>query len=131
MNHLPDWSKHTILLVDDVAINRMVAAMILDDTNIRIVPAEDGRQAVDKFKASPERFDLILMDVQMPVLDGLEATKEIRSIGEKGKAVPIISMTAAASNIDITACTAVGMNDHVLKPIVAEQFFSVLGKYLV
>lgn len=120
----PDFSGLNLLLADDIEINREIFLAILEETRIRIDSAEDGKVAVRKFRENPEKYDLIVMDVQMPEMDGLEATRTIRAIEtelrkQNGAApeIPIIAMTANVFKEDIEKCLEAGMNDHLKKPI--------------
>ena len=120
----PDFSGLNLLLADDIEINREIFLVILEETRIRIDSAEDGKVAVRKFRENPEKYDLIVMDVQMPEMDGLEATRTIRAIEtelrkQNGAApeIPIIAMTANVFKEDIEKCLEAGMNDHLKKPI--------------
>ena len=126
-----DWGKYTILLADDVEINREIIEISLGATGINIVSVENGQEAIDKFSARADLFDMILMDVQMPVMDGLTATRHIRGMDNPnaGK-IPIIAMTANAFKEDIDICLEAGMNEHVAKPIDMDHFVGVLEKYL-
>lgn len=126
-----DWNTKCILIVDDIEINREIVMGILEDTGIQIENAGDGRQAVDRFTEDPERYDLILMDVQMPVMDGLTATQAIRSSGlPRCDTIPIIAMTANAFKEDEQACLNAGMNGHIAKPFHEDNIRSVLLRYL-
>jgi len=126
-----DWKKYTILFAEDVEINREIVEIALGDTGVKIVSVENGEQAVEKFSLDADKYDLILMDVQMPVMDGLSATKLIRTMDyPRAKAIPIIAMTANAFTEDINVCKRAGMNEHVAKPIAMDAFFGVLEKYL-
>jgi len=126
-----DWGKYTILLAEDVAINREIVEIALSETGVRIVSAENGLEAVEKISTGAASYDLILMDVQMPVMDGLSATKRIRALDSPhAREIPIIAMTANAFKEDIDTCKAAGMNEHIAKPIDMEAFFGVLEKYL-
>jgi len=99
---------------------------MLGPTGLEIDCAENGREAVRMFAAAPERYDLIFMDLQMPEMDGFEATRRIRSLAApRAKEVPIIAMTANVFKEDIERCMEAGMNDHVGKPI---DFDEVLAK---
>jgi signal transduction histidine kinase/ActR/RegA family two-component response regulator len=120
-----DLSGKRILLVEDIEMNRMIVTGLLEDTGCTVDEAENGKIAVEK--ALINSYDLIFMDMQMPVMDGLTATLEIR----KGNAdVPIIAMTANAFREDAERCIAAGMNDHIGKPLDTERFFEVIRKYL-
>ena len=121
-----------ILLVDDVEINRLIIESMLSDTNIEIVEAENGKEAVDIFTASDDNeFNMILMDVQMPVMDGYEASEEIRKSKRKdATTVPIIAITANAFKEDIDNALEAGMNSHLAKPVDMENLFVMLNKYL-
>ena len=126
-----DWKKYTILLADDVEINREIIEITLGETGVNIVCVGNGEEAVKEFSAGPGRYNLILMDVQMPVMDGLSATQHIRVMNKSGaKEIPIIAMTANAFREDIDICRQAGMNDHIAKPIAIDTLFAVLEKYL-
>jgi CheY-like chemotaxis protein len=119
-----------ILLVDDMDINREIATVILKEQKIVVTPAEDGQQAIEIFKDNPAGFDAILMDVQMPVMDGYDATREIRKLDiPEAKTVPIVAMTANAFAEDRARAIESGMNDHISKPIDVSQLFRILMKY--
>lgn len=120
------------LLVDDNELNREIAVEILKMAGMDVEQAENGKEAVDKFLASEEGYyDIIFMDIQMPVMNGYDATVAIRSM-ERADAVsvPIIAMTANAFMEDVEASKNAGMNEHLSKPIDIERLSSVLGKYL-
>jgi len=118
MEEAPDFSNITLLLAEDVEINREIFIALLEDTNINIEHAENGLAAVNKFKDDPDKYDLIIMDVQMPELDGYGATRAIRAIGtERAKTIPIVAMTANVFKEDMDKCLDAGMNDHLAKPI--------------
>lgn len=128
---IPDWNSKTILLVDDVEINQDIIIALLLETGVQIEQAFDGTEAVEKFEANPWKYDLILMDVQMPEMDGLSATRTIRNMDMPGaKEVPIIAMTANAFKEDIQNSLEAGMNQHLAKPIIVEDLFKVLSMYL-
>lgn len=116
-----------ILLVEDNPINREVTSQLLDFINLIIITAENGKEAVEL--ASKRTFDLVLMDVQMPLMDGFEATKRIRKLPQWDR-VPIVAMTAHAFKEDIEQCVVAGMNDHVSKPVVPNKLYNVLLKWL-
>jgi len=122
--------KH-ILLVEDVEINREIVVALLEDFGIEITEAEDGQQALDKFVAAPEKFDLIFMDIHMPGLNGYESTRLIRALDNpKAKSIPIIAMTANVFKEDVEHCLEAGMNDHLGKPLDFNDVVKVLSKYL-
>lgn len=115
---VPDFSRITVLLAEDVAINQEIFIALLESTGLRIDTADNGLEAVHKFEQQPEKYDLIIMDLQMPVMDGYEATRTIRGMESlKAKTIPIVAMTANAFKEDIDRCLSVGMNDHMPKPI--------------
>ena len=121
----------TVMLVEDVDINREIVLTLLEDTLLTIDCAENGRIAVEKFTKNPEKYDAIFMDIQMPEMDGYEATTTIRSLDlPNAKDVPIIAMTANAFREDIEKCLSIGMNSHVGKPINFEEVLEMLRKYL-
>ncbi len=114
-----DFTGKRILLVEDNELNREIARYILEDINIIVDEAEDGSECVDKLLKSPAGYyDLVLMDIQMPIMDGYTATREIRNIANRKIArIPIIAMTANAFIEDKQKCIEVGMNGHIGKPI--------------
>jgi len=119
------------LLAEDVDINREIVFALLEGTDLDIVSAEDGAEAVTKFEKSPESFHIILMDIHMPEVDGLEATRRIRALdSEYARQIPIIAMTANVFREDVERCIAVGMNDHIGKPINSDELMSKLEKHL-
>lgn len=119
-----------ILVVDDNDINCNIACDYLEDKGATTDVAINGKEAFNMI-SSGEYFDLILMDVRMPVMDGYEATKRIRSIGtDYCKNVPIVAMTANAFESDIQKSRASGMTDHISKPINVELFYDIIFKYL-
>lgn len=126
--HRVDLSEFTILLVEDNDINRLYAGSILKTCGCRIEMAENGLVALGKLKAN--KIDLILMDIQMPVMDGFEASKAIRFGDADTKNIPIIALTANATPKIIERCMASGMNEHLAKPFTPEELFGMLEKYL-
>ena len=116
-----------VLLVEDNELNQEVARELLQEAGLVVDIAADGKQAVDQVMARD--YDLVLMDVQMPVMDGLEATRLIRASGDKA-GLPIIAMTANASDSDRMACLKAGMNDHVAKPIDPVMLFRTLRLWI-
>ncbi len=123
-----DFSRKHILIVEDVTINRDIVKFILEYTHVGIDEAENGLIAVDLFKQNPNKYDLILMDIQMPELDGYSATKLIREINQD---VPIIAMTAHAFKEDEEKSLAVGMNEHIIKPINEKILIRTIAKYIL
>ncbi len=119
------------LLVDDIDINREIAMALLEDTGVSFDEAENGLQAVQKFSENPEAYDLILMDIRMPEMNGFEAAKAIRSMNlPHAKRIPIVAMTANAFREDIEQCLAAGMNAHVGKPIDFNELLITLRQCL-
>ncbi|MDR3136281.1 MAG: response regulator [Coriobacteriales bacterium] len=119
--------KH-LLVAEDVEINKEIVFALLEPYHLQIDWAENGAQAVQMVTAGPERYDLILMDIQMPEMDGLEATRKIRALPNKwAKRLPIVAMTANVFQDDINACMSAGMNDHLGKPL---DFTAVLAKLI-
>jgi PAS domain S-box-containing protein len=133
MNGTDDFSGHTILLAEDVEINREIVLSLLEDTGIAIDCAVNGAEAVRLFTENPTKYDAIFMDIHMPEMDGYEATRRIRAWekGERPKGVPIIAMTANVFKEDIEKCLAAGMNDHLGKPVDIEKLMAQLKKHLL
>jgi len=126
-----DLNNYNILLAEDVEINKEIVCALLEETRVNIDHAENGAIAVEMFLNSPDKYDMILMDLQMPVMDGLKATRTIRSMNsDRAKNVPVIAMTANAFTEDVERCLAVGMNDHISKPIDGELLLGKLYGYL-
>lgn len=127
----PNYKDFRILLAEDMRVNREVLMTLLKPTEVEIVVAEDGAQVVEKFTADPEAYDLIFMDIQMPNLDGYEATRKIRAFDHPAaQNVPIVAMTANVFREDVEKCLAAGMNDHIGKPINLDEVLERLRKYL-
>ena len=125
-----DLSDVMILLAEDMDINREVFIALLEGTNVSVDIAENGAEAVELFKSDPDKYDLILMDIQMPEMDGYEATKVIRAMDlDKAKDIPIIAMTANAFKEDVDRCIASGMNDHLAKPIDVDTVIRKILQY--
>jgi signal transduction histidine kinase/DNA-binding response OmpR family regulator len=120
-----------ILLAEDVEINREIVIGLLEPTSLNIDCAENGRQAFMMYAAEPERYDMIFMDVQMPEMDGYEATRRIRALEHPLAAqVPIVAMTANVFKEDIARCLKAGMDDHAGKPIDLNEVLRMLRRYL-
>jgi CheY-like chemotaxis protein len=127
-----DLSGRRILVVDDVDINRMIVASLLEDTGVEVMEAEDGKVALEIFTASaPGEIGVIFMDLMMPVMGGLEAVAAIRALDRPdAKTVPIIALTANAFKEDVDKALAAGMNEHMAKPIDPDDLISVMFKYM-
>ncbi|MDD2534632.1 MAG: response regulator [Eubacteriales bacterium] len=123
------FQQVSLLIVEDIAINREIIRTLLKTYGIEAEVARDGAMALEM--ASQTKYDLILMDVQMPFMDGLEATRRIRKLADPQKSrVPIIALTAHALKEDRDACTTAGMNDHLIKPIDPELLYERIAKWL-
>ncbi len=120
-----------ILVVEDNDLNREIAYELLQETGAEIETASDGLEAVNKVSASPEGYyDFIIMDIQMPVMDGLEATRQIRLLDRQDtKDLPIVAMSANAFAEDVRLSLEAGMNEHIAKPIEIDRLYSVMGKW--
>lgn len=130
-NESVTFEKYHILLVEDMEINREIVMALLDETGIKIDLAVNGVEAVDKFSAASEKYHLIFMDMQMPEMDGIEATRRIRALDDAAaKTVKIVAMTANVFREDVEKCLAAGMNDHIGKPINHNEIIGILKKYL-
>ena len=120
-----------LLIAEDLEINREVLITQLDGTGIEIDIAQNGKEALEKITANPRSYDLVFMDVQMPEMDGLEATRLIRSLPASSAGnLPIIAMTANVFAEDIQQCLAAGMDDHIGKPLDIRIVFEKLYNYL-
>ena len=128
-----DFSGKTILIVDDVDINRMIASSLLEDTNAIIIEACDGQDALNVFMESEVgAIDAILMDVMMPIMNGMESTEAIRALDRAdAKTVPIVALTANAFKEDADKAHNAGMNAHLSKPIDPDALISLLYGYLI
>jgi len=118
-----------ILLAEDNPVNQKLATIMLKKAGYNITLAENGKEALDKFSATPDAFDIILMDLQMPELDGLSATRSLRKKGFVD--IPIIAMTANAMEGDRENCINAGMNDYISKPIKRELVFDKIKKWVI
>ena len=129
---VPELSGRRLLLVEDVEINRIIMQELLADTHVEIEEAENGEAAVAAFGAKPlNHYDLVFMDVQMPILDGYEATRRIRKLDRPdAKTVPIIAMTANVYKEDIENSYNAGMNGHLSKPINLNAIMQLLAEEL-
>jgi CheY-like chemotaxis protein len=120
-----NWKDKTILVVEDVDTNKIFFDAALRRTNALILWAKDGQEAIDLFNAN--EVDLILMDLQLPVMDGYTATKEIKKINPE---VPIIAQTAHVMSGEREKCLEAGCNDYLAKPIRLQILIDTLSKYL-
>ncbi len=132
---LPENQKNDIrvLLVEDNELNREIARFLLEDEGMKVIEAVNGQQAFSLFKEKPEHFfDVILMDIMMPLMDGYEATRAIRNCGKKdAKTIPIIAMTANAFDDDRKKSKAAGMNAHMSKPLDTKLLIETIKKYVI
>jgi signal transduction histidine kinase/CheY-like chemotaxis protein len=120
-----------ILLAEDVEINQEIVMALLEPTGIEFECAANGAEALEKFRASPQSYDLILMDCMMPEMDGYEATERIRALADPhAQQIPIVAMTANVFQEDIDKCLASGMNAHIGKPLDYNKFLAILQDYL-
>ena len=147
-----NFENYNLLLVEDVEINREIVMALLEETKLNIDCAENGLIAVEKYTQAPDKYNLIFMDIQMPEMDGYEATRRIREFEkslyntmeptqpvdptvnnamERRKAVPIIAMTANVFKEDVDRCLAAGMDDHLGKPLDINDVLSKLRMYLL
>ena len=128
-----EFMGRRILLAEDNKMNQEIAITILEEAGFFVDLAENGEMAVTKVtNHPPKHYDIILMDIQMPIMDGYEATRRIRAMEEEGKKdVPIIAMTADAFFEDRQAALACGMNEHLAKPVDVERLFAILKSLLV
>ncbi|MDE7428929.1 MAG: response regulator, partial [Lachnospiraceae bacterium] len=127
-----DYSHKRILVVEDNDLNREIAMEILSMSGAQVETAENGQEAVEMVKASEEGYyDLILMDLQMPIMNGYEATSAIRDMSREDiRNIPIVAMTANAFLEDVQRSKACGMNEHMTKPLDIEQLQQMLTRWL-
>jgi CheY-like chemotaxis protein len=126
-----NFAGFRVLLAEDVDINREIVLALLEPTGVSVECAENGAMVTRIFNASPAAFDMIFMDVQMPEMDGYEATRAIRASGAaNARTIPIIAMTANVFKEDVERCLESGMNGHVGKPLDFEEVLGVLRTYL-
>ncbi|MDR2106389.1 MAG: response regulator [Coriobacteriales bacterium] len=120
-----------VLLVEDLEVNREIVIALLEPTLLAIDCAENGQEALEVFEASPDVYDLIFMDIQMPVMDGIEATRRIRALDiPRAKTIPIVAMTANVFREEVEEYLAAGMTDHIGKPIDLAAVIAKLAQYL-
>ena len=121
-----------VLLAEDNVLNMEIADFICENEGMIVTKAWNGKEALELFEqAEPGTFDIILMDLMMPVMSGLETAKNIRSLQRSdAKTIPIIAMTANAFSDDVADCKAAGMNEHVSKPLDADKLIETIAKYV-
>jgi len=123
--------RKMVLVVDDVEINREIVIAMLEGTGLQIECAVDGSNALELFSADPGKYDIIFMDINMPVMDGLEATRRIRSLSvPESTRIPIIAMTANVLMSEVETYLAAGMTDHIGKPLDYDKLLDKLNRYL-
>ncbi|MDR0628301.1 MAG: response regulator [Treponema sp.] len=126
-----DFKEYQVLLAEDMEINREIIMELLSLTGIKIDWVENGAQALKRCQENIGKYDIIFMDVQMPEMDGYEATRRIRSLEDsRAKVIPIVAMTAHVFREDIEQCITAGMNDHLSKPLDFGAVMDMLKKYL-
>lgn len=124
-----DFKGKKVLLAEDNDFNREIAMEILKSAKLDVIPAIDGKDAIEKYKANKEDLSLVLLDIQMPEYDGYEVAKMIRALGDDtSKNMPIVDMTANPFAEDIAKALNSGMNDHIAKPINTEVMFQAISK---
>ncbi len=125
------FAGRRILLAEDVEINREIVQTLLEPTKVEIDFAENGAEAVRKFTENPKKYEMIFMDIQMPEMDGYEATRSIRALDIiMAKTIPIVAMTANVFKEDIEKCLEAGMNSHIGKPIDFDEVLKTLHSFL-
>ena len=130
-NSTSDWSGKHILLAEDNELNWEIADALLSEKGFSVDWAENGQICVDKFKNSkPGHYDIVLMDIRMPVMNGYEAARALRALDRPDADIPIIAMTADAFSEDIQNCMACGMNAHIAKPLDIKNVLRVIQKYI-
>ena len=130
-NSNSDWSGKHILLAEDNELNWEIADALLSEKGFSVDWAENGQICVDKFKNSkPGHYDIVLMDIRMPVMNGYEAARALRALDRPDADIPIIAMTADAFSEDIQNCMACGMNAHIAKPLDIKNVLRVIQKYI-
>jgi len=116
-----------VLLAEDNFVNQKVAVAILERKSMSVIIANNGKEAVETLIKNPQEFDVVLMDMDMPIMDGYEATQVIRGL-KKFEKLPIIALTAHSSPQDRDKCLSMGMNDHVAKPVKPDVLYDSILK---
>lgn len=127
---LGEFAGKHLLIAEDVDINREILITLLEGTGLVIDCAENGQEALDMVLGAMDKYDLVFMDVQMPKMDGLEATRQIRAALQRDGKLPIVAMTANVFKDDIKECLNAGMDDHIGKPIDMEEVLNKLRQHL-
>jgi len=131
-SELDNYDGRCVLLAEDVEINREIVIALLEPTKLEIDCANNGVEAVNMFSMDPDKYDIIFMDVQMPEMDGYEATRIIRALDvPKARTIPIIAMTANVFREDVEKCIESGMNDHIGKPLDYDELLWHLQWYVL
>ena len=126
-----DFTGKRVLLAEDNALNAEIAVELLQSIGLKVDWAEDGQKAVEMFeKSAPGSYFAVFMDMQMPVMDGVEATRRIRASDRPDHDVPIFAMTANAYEEDVSQSLAAGMNAHLAKPIEPQVILDTLAGYI-
>jgi signal transduction histidine kinase/ActR/RegA family two-component response regulator len=126
-----EFTGRKLLVAEDIEINREILLALLDDTGLEIDCAVNGKEALMMVEAAPDKYDIVFMDMQMPVMDGQEASRRIRALPESRRGrLPIIAMTANVFKSDVEDCLAAGMDGHLGKPLEIDKVIAVLRKYI-
>ena len=126
-----EFEGKNLLVAEDVEINREILIALLEDTGLLIDCAENGEEAFKMVEAAPDKYDIVFMDIQMPVMNGYESTRRIRALPERQRGrLPIIALTANVFKSDIDDCLAAGMDDHLGKPLDIDKVIEKLREYL-
>ncbi|MDR2590705.1 MAG: response regulator [Oscillospiraceae bacterium] len=126
-----EFKGKRILVAEDIEINREILIALLENTGLTIDCVENGKEALDIIDVNPNKYDMVIMDIQMPIMDGLEATRRIRALHKhKRKKLPIVAMTANVFQSDIDDCLEAGMDGHLSKPLDIDTVLDMLRKYL-
>ncbi len=125
------FAGHSILFAEDIDINREIVLSLLEPTQVEVDCAENGMDAVRMFTRNPDKYDMIFMDIQMPEMDGYEATRQISALDAPNAAtIPIVAMTANVFREDVEDCLAAGMNAHLGKPLDLNDILEMMHRHL-